>query len=106
MLFAVHNIVAAYMRQGFVCAACGKQLYWWDRPKKETPGKWYPHRIDPQKDDRVDNLVLLCTTPPQNCHFNVGHGGVSLNHYEPLALEKFPYLSGRRDITWDITWKP
>ena len=107
MRFAVHNIVAAYMRQGFICAACGKHLYWWDKPKKEAPGKWYPHRIDPDKGDGADNLVLLCTTPPENCHFNVGHSGVSLDHYEPLAPEKFPYFRGRHhDIIWDITWKP
>ena len=107
MRFAIHNIVAAYMRQGFICAACGKHLLWWDMHRKDKPGKWYPHRIDPYKGDGADNLVLLCTTPPENCHFNVGHGGVSLDHYEPFVPEKFPYFRGRQhEIKWDVTWKP
>jgi hypothetical protein len=35
--------------------------------------------------------VILCVNPP-DCHFNIGHGGVSWVHHRTFADKDLPWL--------------
>jgi len=93
MGFSKDVVAAAWNRQDGKCAYCGKTLVFKNRDKEEF-GSWQTHHRKPKHIDGTDtlqNCVIFCSNLP-NCHFNVGHGGISWEHYEPLSDSQLPYL--------------
>ena len=83
----------AWVRQGGRCARCGKRLVRGNRDRGEV-GAWHAHHRRPDHlggTETLRNCVILCITPP-NCHWTIGHGGISWNHHEPLRDSELPYL--------------
>lgn len=99
--FPADVVRKAWVRQGGRCAYCGKRL--------NSRSGWDTHHRKPDYLDGTEtlrNCVIFCNHSP-NCHFNVGHGGVSWMHYEPLNDAELPYLyygrSAQRRIKKRIT---
>ncbi|MDM7999074.1 MAG: HNH endonuclease signature motif containing protein [Dehalococcoidia bacterium] len=92
---------AAWRRQGGLCAHCGRLLIWENRNRDSGIGAWQSHhRIPRDQGGRSDlnNCVLFCSGAA-NCHFNVGHGGMSWNHYATLDDSGLLYLrSGAENL--------
>ena len=93
MAFSKEVVAAAWNRQDGKCAYCGKTLIFRNRDTGEF-GAWQTHHRKPKHlggTDTLHNCVIFCINPP-NCHFNIGHGGISWEHYEPLSDSQLPYL--------------
>jgi len=93
-MFPSSVVQDAWSRQRGKCAKCGKQLVPANRDRGSI-GAWHAHHRKPTKDggtDTLRNCVILCINPP-DCHFNVGHGGISWDYYAPLSDWELPYLS-------------
>ena len=106
MAFSREIIAAAWDRQGGKCAYCGKTLNFTNRDSGEF-GAWHPHHRKPEYisgTDTLQNCVILCINPP-NCHFNIGHGGISWEHYKPLSDSELPYLYYSKKITVVNFWQ-
>lgn len=98
--FTTQVIKNAWIRQGGKCAACGKELTLDNRDRGEV-GAWHAHHRKPLSEgggNTLRNCVILCINE-LNCHFNIGHGGLSTDHYEPLSDFELPYLYSGRDIS-------
>ena len=98
--FPTQVIKNAWIRQGGRCGACGKELALDNREPGEV-GAWHAHHRKPPCEgggDTLRNCVILCTNKP-NCHFNIGHGGLSTEHYEPMSDFELPYLYAGRDVS-------
>jgi hypothetical protein len=98
--FTAQVIKNAWIRQRGRCAACGKELTLDNRDRGEV-GAWHAHHRKPLSEgggNTLRNCVILCANEP-NCHFNIGHGGLSTDHYEPLSDFELPYLYTGRDIS-------
>lgn len=107
MAFSKDIVVAAWNRQDGKCAYCGKTLIFKNRDLGEFAA-WHPHHRKPEHIDGTDtlqNCVILCINPP-NCHFNIGHGGISWEHYQPLSDSEMPYLYCGNKITVVNFWQP
>jgi len=93
MPFPAVIVARAWNRQGSRCAYCGKALNRENRDRGMS-GAWHPHHRKPESEggtDTLRNCVILCINPP-NCHFHIGHGGMSWMHYESLSDSGLPYL--------------
>jgi hypothetical protein len=87
-------IKTAWERQRGKCAKCGSQLIE-ENQDKGNMGSWHPHpRIVSIGYDLSDNCILLCTDPPNNCHWSLGHEKYDLRHYKPIEEWEIPYLYG------------
>ena len=98
--FPIEVIKNAWIRQGGRCAACGKELTMDNRDRGEV-GAWHAHHRKPLSEgggNTLRNCVILCCNEP-NCHFNIGHGGLSTEHYEPLSDFELQYLYTGREVS-------
>lgn len=72
-------LMAAWSRQGGLCANCGRLLAWTHRGRDSGLGAWQSHHRTPRDQggsSHLKNCVLLCSNMA-NCHFNIGHGGIA-----------------------------
>jgi len=84
--FADEVVKAAWDRQGGRCAKCGRWLIWTYRGRNGGIGAWQPHHMTPSDQggsDTLTNCVIFCSGIA-NCHYSVGHGGVSWSYCAPL----------------------
>jgi len=66
----------AWIRQGGLCAHCGRGLAW-DNRDGTGMGAWHAHHRKPEafaNGNSIENCVILCCNHP-DCHLKVGHGG-------------------------------
>jgi len=92
MAFSPDVVKRAFVRQGGLCAHCGKNLTWDNRDKGEL-GAWHAHHR--RQEGTIDselakNCIILCITRP-NCHLNTGHGG-NLERRRELSDAALPYM--------------
>jgi hypothetical protein len=93
--FFDHIIQLAWKRQRGKCAFCGTTLVY-DNQDKGNVGAWHPHpKILELGYALEDNCLILCINPPNNCHWNIGHGAYDLLHYHYFNDWELPYLYGR-----------
>lgn len=96
MAFSGGTISDAWDRQEGQCAYCCKTLVW-DNCDYGLRGAWHAHHrrlLSYSGTDSLRNCVILCINEPEDCHFNVGHGGVSWDHYAARSDDDFSCLSG------------
>ena len=82
----------AWIRQGGLCAHCGKGLSWGDRDKVGM-GAWHAHHRKPESfidGNSIANCIILCTNHP-NCHLKVGHSG-SPDKRAQISDTLLPYM--------------
>jgi hypothetical protein len=94
MVFPPAVIGAAWLRQKGRCAKCGKKLVRVNQDRG-IEGCWHAHHRLPthiEGNESVQNCVILCTDPP-DCHFTIGHGGVSDGYYATLSDDELPFLN-------------
>ena len=87
-------VIAAWRRQGGLCAQCGRLLIWANRDRDSGIGAWQSHHRTARDQGGISDLkncVLFCSGVA-NCHFNIGHGGIGWNHYSPLEDSGLLYL--------------
>lgn len=76
MPFTSDVVRRAWIRQGGLCAHCGKGLVW-DGRDQSGMGSWHAHHRKPEAfvdGNSTRNCVILCCGHP-DCHLKVGHGG-------------------------------
>lgn len=98
MAFPLGVIQDAWDRQDGKCASCCKTLVAGNRDYG-TYGAWHAHHRKPLSEggtDTLRNCVLLCINEPENCHWNVGHGGIGWYYYAPLSDSDLPCLYAGR----------
>jgi hypothetical protein len=90
--FSKKIILVAWERQGGQCAKCGDKLTKGNQNQGEV-GVWHAHpRFLGLGYKFEDNCVLLCTDPPKNCHWNIGHASFHQRFYGPLEDCDLPYF--------------
>ena len=94
MAFSKETLLKAWTRQGGVCASSGRMLVASKRGENSSTGGWESHHRKPSAKEGSDSLrnCVLFSVYPINYHFNVGHGGISWDNYEPLSDYELPHL--------------
>lgn len=84
------TIHTVWMIQNGRCGHCGKSLFFENRDRG-LRGAWHAHhRIPVQMGGQgtVENCVLLCINPPENCH-SLSHPGGTENQ---VIIPKLSFL--------------
>ena len=92
MAFNRETIAKAWVRQGGVCAHSSKRLTKSKRGEN-SPGGWEAHHRNPTGNGGTDTLrnCVIFSVYPINYHFQIGHGDISWDNYEPLNATEIPY---------------
>jgi hypothetical protein len=94
MMFPPSVVNAAWIRQKGRCAKCGKKLVRVNQDRG-IEGAWHAHPRLPDGSggtDTIENCVIFCTNLP-DCHYNIGHGGMSSDYYASLSNDELPYIN-------------
>lgn len=67
--FTIDEVVRAFVLAESRCHCCRKRLAWGSSRANPGRGAWEAHH------GNREAPVVLCTTEPENCHLNCGHGG-------------------------------
>jgi len=84
------TIRTVWMIQNGRCGHCGKSLFFQNRDRG-LRGAWHAHHRIPvqlEGEGTVENCVILCINPPEDCHALAHPGGTE----DPEIVPKLSFL--------------